>query len=172
MRALVERARGGDVGAFQEIFEGFTERIYRYGYARLWNPEDARDAHQDVFLAAWKGMPEFTYQHEGSLAGWLFGIARRVVADHQRRNARSAGARLEDAPERAVEFEGALISHRTLVEALGRLPESQREVIVLRFVVGLSAREVAASVGKSESAVTSLQVRALSRLRRQLEVDH
>ena len=171
MRALVDRARGGDVGAFQEIFENFSERTYRYVHARLWNPEDARDAHQDVFLAAWKGLAEFRYEHEGSFPGWLFGIALHVVADHRRRGIRGEAVPLEDAPEPTVEFEGAVVSHRLLVEALGRLPETQREVIVLRFIVGLPARDVAAAVGKSETAVSALQVRALARLRRVVEAE-
>jgi RNA polymerase sigma factor (sigma-70 family) len=90
------------------------------------------------------------------------------VADHHRRAFRHRHDPIDDAPEGWVEFEGGLLSRRVLVEELARLPESQREVLMLRFVAGLPAREVGAAVGKSEAAVVSLQVRGLEALRRRL----
>jgi DNA-directed RNA polymerase specialized sigma24 family protein len=67
-----------------------------------------------------------------------------------------------------MEFEGQVLSQRILAEELGRLPETQREVLMLRFVAGLTSRQVGVAVGKSETAVVSLQVRGLDQLRRRL----
>lgn len=167
LERLIERAGQGDVDAFRELFERYGQRVFRYAQTRL-GGADAQDAAQDVFLAAWQGLPSFRYEHPGSFPGWLFGIARHVVAEHQRRAFRRRWVALDEAPEEWIDFEGRLLSQRVLVEELGRLPESQREVLMLRFVAGLSAREVGAAVGKSEGAVVSLQVRGLAALRRRI----
>jgi RNA polymerase sigma-70 factor (ECF subfamily) len=168
LQDLVERAGSGDVDAFRELFDRYAQRVLRFAHARLGRDQDAQDAAQDVFLAAWQGLPSFRYEHAGSFPGWIFGIARHVVAEHQRRAFRHRWSALDDAPEGSVDFEGQVLSQRVLVEELGRLPETQREVLMLRFVAGLSSREVGAAVGKTESAVVSLQVRGLDALRRRL----
>ncbi len=165
---LIEQAGRGDVDAFKDLFERYGQRIFRYAHTRLGRTEDAQDAAQDVFLAAWQGLPKFHYEHAGSFPGWLFGIARHVVADHHRRGFRRRWEPLDEAPEGSVEFEGRLLSRHVLVEELARLPETQREVLMLRFVAGLSSREVGTAIAKSETAVVSLQVRGLEALRRRL----
>jgi RNA polymerase sigma-70 factor, ECF subfamily len=168
LQHLVERAGRGEVDAFRELFERYGQRVFRYAHTRLGRAEDAQDAAQDVFLAAWQGLPNFRYEHPGSFPGWIFRIARNVVAEHQRRAFRRPWVGLDDAPEGTVDFEGQVLSQRVLVEELGRLPETQREVLMLRFVAGLPAREVGTAMGKSESAVVSLQVRGLETLRRRV----
>jgi RNA polymerase sigma factor (sigma-70 family) len=169
LEQLVERAGLGDVDAFRHLFDRYGQRVFRFAHARLGSHQDAQDASQDVFLAAWQGLPSFRYEHPGSFPGWLFGIARHVVAEHRRRALRRRWVPLDEAPEGTVDFEGRVISRLVLAEELGRLPESQREVLMLRFVAGLPAREVGTAIGKSEAAVVSLQVRGLEALRRRLE---
>jgi RNA polymerase sigma-70 factor (ECF subfamily) len=168
---VIERAAGGDVDAFRVLFERYGDRVRRYTRIKLGIPEDGDDALQDVFLAAWRGLPRFRYEHEGSFPGWLFGIARHVVAQHRRGMRRPLLVPLEEAPEIEFEFEGNSVSRRLLVQELERLPETQREALVLRFVVGLSVREVAVSMGKTEGAVTALQLRGLEHLKRRLRGD-
>ena len=165
---VIERAAGGDVDAFRVLFERYVDRVRRYTRVKLGTPEDGDDAVQDVFLAAWRGLPRFRYEHEGSFPGWLFGIARHVVAQHRRGKGRAVLVPIDEAPESMVEFEGTAVSRRLLVEELGKLPEAQREALVLRFVAGLPIRDVAASMGKTERAVTALQLRGLERLKSRL----
>lgn len=166
---IVEQAREGDVAAFQALFERYKDRVYRYVYVRLGSRGEAHDALQDIFLGVWKGLPSFRLEHEGSFPAWLFGIARNVVAESVRRRSRRAALPLDAVPEGSTEFEGLVVSHHLLMEALGDLPESQREVVVLRFIAGLSAREVAKATGRTEAAITAMQVRAMRRLRRSME---
>ena len=71
---------------------------------------------------------------------------------------------MESLPESGVEFEGSVISRDLLIRAMASLPESQREILLLRFWTGLSAKEVSEIVGKSESAVSTIQLRALRKL--------
>jgi RNA polymerase sigma-70 factor, ECF subfamily len=168
-RGLVERASEGDHGAFRELFERYHDRVWRYGLIRLGRDEDANDLVQDVFLSIWQVLPTFTYEHEGSFPGLVFRIAARRVSDRIRQRVRRPAVPLEDAPEASVEFEGGAVARGVLLQALAEIPERQREVVVLRFVVGLPTREIAAAMGKSESAVTALQMRGLGRLRRYME---
>lgn len=161
---LVQRAGQGDTSAFRELYERYHDRVYRYAHVRLGHPEEARDVMQEVFLAAWRGLPRFRYEHEGSFPAWLFGIARNVIGTHRRKARATLSLPLEALVDHEVEFEGGAISRRALHVELARLPAGQREVLVLRFLVGLRTREVAAVLGKSEGAVTALQLRGLRRL--------
>ena len=123
---------------------------------------------QDVFLAVWAGLPTFTVEHVGSFPAWVFGIARNVVGTHHRRAHRAMPVPDDELPEGSVEFEGSLVTQRFLLDALSRLPDDQRDVLALRFLVGLPISDVAAAMGRSDGAVTALQLRALDRLRRHL----
>ena len=171
LEALIQRASRGDESSFRELFERYHDRVYRYGFVRLGRADEASDLVQDVFLSIWQNLPTFRYEHEGSFPGLVFRIAARRVSDRIRQRIRRPSVPLEEAPEGRVEFEGGAISRRLLLQALGELPERQREVVVLRFVVGLPIREIAEAMGRSESAVTSLQMRGLERLRRYMEQD-
>jgi RNA polymerase sigma-70 factor (ECF subfamily) len=166
LREQIELATRGDTASFRLLFERYHDRVYRYAYLRLGRVEDANDIVQDVFLSVWRALPSFTYEHEGSFPAWLFRIASRRLGDGVRRRIRHQALPLEHAPEQTVEFEGLALSRRLLVDGLGRVPERQREVLLLRFVAGLPTKEIAASLGKTEAAVTALQMRGLSRLRR------
>jgi RNA polymerase sigma-70 factor (ECF subfamily) len=165
-RDVLDRARGGDVEAFRQLFDRYHDRLYRYALIRLDSPEEASDAVQDVFLSIWRGLPSFTYHHEGSFPAWLFRIAGGRITDRLRHRGRHPSVPLDSVPERSVEFEGHVVSRGSILEALGQLPARQREAVVLRFLIGLPVREVALSMGKSERAVTSLQTRGLKALRR------
>lgn len=168
LESLVRRARNGDTIAFRELYAGYFRRVYAYTYVRLGEREQARDAVQDVFLGVWRGLPAFQYRHPGSFPAWLFRIARNVVAEHVRRIRRSPVVLVDDVPEQILEIEGTIISRRLVVELLTRLPETQREVVALRFLAGMSLAEVAAALGKSEGAVVQLQLRGLERLRKEV----
>jgi RNA polymerase sigma-70 factor (ECF subfamily) len=165
---IVARAAEGDVDALRTLFDRYGERVRRYVRLRLGRVQDAEDAVQDVFIAVWRGLPGFRYEHEGSFPGWLFGIARHVVGQHRRRSDRAQLVSIQEMPESTMEFEGTVVSRRLLVAELQRLPEAQREAVVLRFIVGLSLRETAAALGRSERAVTALQLRALDGLKRRI----
>src|SRR5262249_18887636 len=131
------------------------------------NEEDARDVLQETLLAAFKGVRQF--RGEAQLSTWLYQVARSFCTKARRRGAGEPPQHesIEDAVARRVPAPGAgpeEVAHaremvRVLQEALLALPESQREVVLLRDVEGLSAEEAARVVG--------IEVRALkSRLHR------
>jgi RNA polymerase sigma-70 factor, ECF subfamily len=163
---LVRRSSAGDRDAFRLLFERHHARVHRYAVLRVGDPEAASDIVQEVFTAVWKGLPRFQPEHPGSFPAWMFGIARNIVGSYHRTAHRSVAVSDDLLPEGSVEFEGTLVTQRLVTEALEKLAADQRDVLALRFLVGLPISEVAAIMGRSDGAVTALQLRALEKLRR------
>lgn len=172
--SLVARAVARDPDAFGQLYNLYFERVYRYARLKLGNAADAEDVTAAVFLSAWRTIDRFTPKHESSFAGWLFRLAHNALVDRYRRSRPvvSLDTALDDGaaqslagPEAAMEWHLTLLD---LHQALQQLTEEQREVVLLRFVEGLSAREVGDIMGKQEGTVRGLQFRAIEALRRGL----
>ncbi|HEY4686412.1 MAG TPA: RNA polymerase sigma factor [Dehalococcoidia bacterium] len=169
---LVLRAKRRDPGAWSQIYDLHYLHLYRYAYGRLGDRDEAQDVTSQVFVEALEGIDRFRFQGKPLLA-WLYSIARHLIADRFRR-ARRAEDRLSRLHWEAVTSTPAMdgrAERADLIEALSNLTSEQREVIILRFFVGLTAREAGQLLNKSEYAVFSLQVRAVNSLRRHLAVD-
>ena len=179
---LVDLAKANDAAAWTEIYERYQPVIYRYVKARIFDDTAAEDATSSVFVAAVKSMK--TYRHAGKpLLAWLYGIARNIVAEHQRQAAKererrwlpfgSASASPRDTEAALPQGEargiaGSGIDWTDLEDALTRLGDAQREVIILRYFVGLTTDEITATLGRKPAAVYSLEARALQAMRNQL----
>ena len=172
--ALVARARKLDDEAWQIIFNRHYPRLYSYLYYRVGDPDAAEDLCGEVFERAIKNIHRFK-PRDGGLAGWLTRIAQNLAYDYyRRRNARppdplelnEAWISTGDDPAHSVlASEGASY----LYQALQRLTQDQRDVILLRFIAQMRTPEVAKIMHKSVGAVKALQHRALASLRRELE---
>jgi len=159
---LLERARKGDKDAFGQLYRLHRQPIL--AMARLQVGVDADDVVAEVFLRAWTALPR--YRETGApFVSWLFGIARHVLVDEFRRRGKVEpfGA----VPDRSLE------SHHdeamALADAIGSLPQEQRQVIELKFFVGMRNPEVAEALGIAIGAVNAKQWRALATLRTLLE---
>lgn len=159
---LVARSRSGDRDAFGIIYETYYRRIYRLASFSL--RDGAEDAVAETFVRAWAALPR--YRRRGvPFVAWLYGIARHVVADELR-------ARRRTEPRSEVPAEAHEPDHDrrlALADALGRIPQEQRRVIEMKYLIGLSNSEVAAALGKSIGAVNAQQWRALRNLEKLLE---
>lgn len=172
---LVVRASTRDHAAFTELYSLYYERIYRYARLKIGSPADAEDITSTVFFNAWRTIDHFAPQRESSFAAWLFRIAHHAIIDRVRRireiisldayDMRPLIHATEPGPEAEVERQ---IAFDDLYEALKLLTPEQRDVVLLRFVEGLSAREVGDIMGKNEGAVRGMQFRAIEALRRAL----
>jgi RNA polymerase sigma-70 factor (ECF subfamily) len=167
---LVKRAQGGDVEAVGELYDRHHTRIFRYLWSRLRDPHVAEDLTGEVFARMVKDLPG--YRPRGiPFQAWLYRIAHNLAVDHQRVQGRHPLVSLDDAEDVRAEGQdpAAKVERQLTVErvesALEALDPIQRDVVVLRFLVGLSLREVAAALTKSVAAVKSLQHRGLVALR-------
>lgn len=162
--ALVERARAGDRDAFGELFRRHYAAVFRVASSRL--PHGlAEDATAETFARAWAALPR--YKRTGApFVAWLYGIARNVAADAGRRARRDH--REPDTEDRAHDPWARHGEEQALADALATLPEEQRQVIELKYLLGLTNDEVGAALGKKPGAVNAQQWRALRALQRRL----
>jgi RNA polymerase sigma-70 factor, ECF subfamily len=171
---LVERARRGDVSAYEQIVERYQEPVYRAAYLVTRSAADAQEAAQDAFVKAYAALGRF---RPGSpLRPWLM----KIAVNESRNRLRAAGRREALALRAAAELpsEGADPSpeavvltaerRRALLVAVEGLREEDRLVIACRFFLELSERETADVLGLRLGTVKSRLSRALERLRAEM----
>jgi RNA polymerase sigma-70 factor (ECF subfamily) len=171
---LIVRAIDGDTAAFGTLYERYLNAIYRYVYYNVTDHSEAEDLTENVFLKAWQALPRFRLQG-ANFRAWLYRIAHNTVVDRHRTRKQEASfeevSHLQDSaptPESVVEADQEVLR---LSAALSRLKPRARQVILYRFISGLSHAETAAALGVSEGHVRVLQHRALKRMRRLLIED-
>ncbi len=168
---LVDRAKGGDPQAFGLLYDRFQPEILRYLTYRTRDAETAEDLTQQVFLKAWQAIPRFE-QRGVPFKAWLYRMAHNQMVDHFRTHKATSELGDFDMPDGADQ-ESALLAvemNEALQRALGRLSEDHRQVLVLRFLMEKSAREIGEVMGRKEVTVRGLQMRALQALRREIEL--
>jgi RNA polymerase sigma-70 factor (ECF subfamily) len=172
--AVVADAVAGDRDALREVLETIRPIVVRYCRARIGTFErrdlSADDVAQEVCLAAVMALPRYRDRGRPFLA-FVYGIAAHKVADAYRAVGRDLSYPTESVPERLSSEPGPeqsaidADSVTRMTELLAVLPETQREILILRVVVGLSAEETAQAVGSTAGAVRVAQHRALARLK-------
>jgi RNA polymerase sigma-70 factor (ECF subfamily) len=175
--AVVAEAVAGNRDALREVLEIIRPIVVRYCRARVGATErsglSADDVAQEVCLAAITALPRYKDQGRPFLA-FVYGIAAHKVADAHRAAARNRSEPTEVVPERFSMEAGpeqmALDSESSerMNRLLAVLPEKQREILILRVVVGMSAEETAEAVGSTAGAVRVAQHRALARLKAEI----
>jgi len=175
-RADLVAARRRDPAAVTRIYRAYAPALYRFFVAALGDRHAAEDMTGTVFAAAIEALPGFRGPVE-ALGGWLFRIARHDLYDHRRKEAKTRTESLDDVLDEAAMAVGAPDPQEIVVErlegsrlmaALDELSVDQREVLLLRIAAGLTAPEVAATLGKTTGAVKALQHRGLASLARLL----
>jgi RNA polymerase sigma-70 factor (ECF subfamily) len=176
---LLAAARNGDTAALEALLVRYQPHLYRFGFRMCGNAEDAGDVAQESLIAMARSLRDF--RGDASVASWLYTIARRLCIKKRRRS-RFAPARedsLDIGDNRAARdvtdpspTPEQMAANQELGSALARaidaLDPPQREVLVLRDVEGLSAREVARVLGISLDAVKSRLHRARIAVREML----
>jgi RNA polymerase sigma-70 factor (ECF subfamily) len=193
---LIARAQAGDEEAFRQLVDRHQRELEVHCYRILGSPQDAEEAVQDTFLAAWHGIAGFAAR--ASVRAWLFRIATNRCLDAlraaRRRPAVPVGpprgimqptssseviwlqpypdVLLEELPEPApgpeARYEATEAISLAFVSALQLLPPRQRAVLVLRDVLGFRSREVAAMLEVSEDSVSSALKHARANLHKRL----
>jgi RNA polymerase sigma-70 factor (ECF subfamily) len=165
----------GDPAALRELYDRHSRAVFGFALRCLRSHHDAEDVTQQVFVRAWRGRATFDAER-GQIGAWLFGIARRQVADRLGARARDTeilaratrittnGSAPRGVPDQVVE---AVV----VADELNRLPAQQRTVVRLAFFDDLTHQQIAALTGLPLGTVKSHLRRALERLRRRWEVD-
>ena len=177
---LAGAAIGGDRSAVERLLGSIQPLVVRYCRARVGRQErsyaSADDVAQEVCLAVLTALPSYRDQGRPFLA-FVYGIAAHKVADAHRSAARNRSDPVAEFPDAPVVGEGpearvvsGELSGR-MARLMSTLPPKQREIVVLRVVVGLSAEETADAVGSTPGAVRVAQHRALNRLRKALAAE-
>jgi len=167
-----ELARGcaaGDDRSLSALYDRYRRPLYVYCARMLGEEQGARDAVQEVFLAACRRRAELPRLH--SVRAWLFTVARNRCLSVLRaaRPRESLGEELEAAGGTPSDELQAEEEVRLVRQALGRIPPELRETVVLREYLDLSYREIAAVLEATEGAVKSRLFKARQALRAQLE---
>jgi RNA polymerase sigma-70 factor, ECF subfamily len=155
-----------DRSAFDVLYRRYLDRVYGYAFYQLRDHHDAEDATERTFLAALRALPEF--RAEGAtFRAWLFRIAHNTIVNARRSRSRRRTEPLPDGLERIApnaDPAGLVLEAdetRRVLRAVAELPEDRRQVVLLRFVDGLSSREIGQVMDRSEGAARVLLHRAL-----------
>lgn len=173
--ALVRRSQAGDQDAFTCLYDAYIDRIYRYVYFRVADEQMAEDITSQVFLKVWEKLD--TYQEGSSpFIAWLYRIAHNAVIDSYR--TRKTYVPLENVSPAEISHEDGIddeldlqVKSQQLRKALQDLTEEQQQVLILRFISELSTTQIAQQLGKQPGAIRALQMRALQRLARHLNLE-
>jgi RNA polymerase sigma-70 factor (ECF subfamily) len=177
---LVERALAGDGDAFGEVVRRWERKIYALAYGITGSVEDARDATQETFIAAYRNLPRF--RGEAQVSSWLHRIAVNQCITRQRRARVRAETGLDDeveagreqflstgadsSPAHASESKQRAVAVR---RAVASLPEELREVVLMKEFEELTFQEIADALQIPLSTVKSRLYTALRQLRLKLE---
>jgi len=174
---LISRAAGGDSSAFQALVERHRSMVYRVAYQFAGNHHDAEDIAQEVFIKVYRSLDRF--RQDAQLTSWMYRIVMNACIDHRRRQRPAVTAPFgeeaeqrmlntpEDTPgpeERA--YAGEL--GQVLESEIGRLPNGQRVVFVMRHHQGMKLCEIADALGLAEGTVKRQLHAAVHRLRQAL----
>jgi RNA polymerase sigma-70 factor (ECF subfamily) len=174
-KILLFRLKKKDKGSFLKIYNLYADKIYRFIYFKISNPEEAQDLTSEVFLKTWN-YAQRNRINEKTLLALIYKIARNIIIDHYRKESTRpqvasvdslTGESYEiiDEKEDLLKKTDIALGIENIQEKMLELKDEYREAIILRFVEELSISEIADIMGKSKGNVRILVYRALKALR-------
>jgi RNA polymerase sigma-70 factor, ECF subfamily len=159
----IARAKAGDREALRFLYVQYADNVYGYVRSIVRDDYEAEDVTQHVFAKLMVVLPKYE-QRSVPFAAWILRVARNVAVDHMRQRRALPCEEVRELDQHK-EYGEAQQTSLSLREALQELPEDQREVIVLRHLVGLSPGEIAGRLGKTEPSIHGLHHRGRRALR-------
>jgi RNA polymerase sigma-70 factor (ECF subfamily) len=160
--------------AFEHLYRDHLRDVYSYSYYRIGNHHDAEDLTEQTFLQAYRHFERARRESNGRpLRPWLIRIAHNLASNYHRDRSRRPESALESvdplshphATEQVVEGREEL---REVMDGLTNLPEDRRDALVMRFALGMSNREIARALGRTDGATKVLIHRAIRQLEGEL----
>jgi RNA polymerase sigma-70 factor (ECF subfamily) len=183
---LITRIQAGELEGFAVLYERYFDRVYGYLRVLLKDDYEAEDLAQQVFIKLLEGIDRYERRRQPFRA-WLFVVIRNCARDHLRSQARVSAmdpSELGERQERAALAAGETGQHASVAAELRtlawltsddlamlveRLPQVQRQVLALHFLLGMPAADIGRALGVSANHVSVLQYRALGFLRERLK---
>jgi RNA polymerase sigma-70 factor (ECF subfamily) len=165
----LEALRRRDEPAWRELHAREFPVLFRYGVGLGADHDAAEDCANESFARLLQALPTASFADGGELRAWLLVVCRNLVRDHQRRRRAVPLAHAHE--QRGDDGVTHSDTRVALHAALATLPAGQRDVVVLRFLLGMSTKEVAGVIGRGIEAVESLQRRALASLRNSVALE-
>ena len=163
--------------AFEDLYREHLRDVYSYCYYRIGNHHDAEDLTEQTFLQAYRHFERAQRESDGRpLRPWLIRIAHNLAANYHRDRSRKPTAALDNVEpvqhphgtERVVEGRERM---REVMAGLETLSDDRREALIMRFSLGMSNREIARALGKTDGATKVLIHRSIKQLQEQLDAD-
>jgi RNA polymerase sigma-70 factor (ECF subfamily) len=161
--------------AFEDLYRAHLRDVYSYAYYRVGNHHDAEDLTEQAFLQAYRHFERALAESNGRpLRPWLIRIAHNLASNYHRDRARRPEAALDaieppshpHGTERVVEGREEL---RLVMDKLDTLSDDRREALIMRFALGMSNREIARALGRTDGATKVLIHRAIRQLTEEME---
>ncbi|HSJ17847.1 MAG TPA: sigma-70 family RNA polymerase sigma factor [Solirubrobacterales bacterium] len=156
--------------AFEDLYRSHLRDVYSYSYYRVGNHHDAEDLTEQTFLQAYRHFDRARRESNGRpLRPWLIRIAHNLAANYHRDRSRRPTSALDSVEppshphgtEKVVEGREEL---RQVMDRLTGLPDDRREALIMRFALGMSNREIARALGRTDGATKVLIHRAIKQL--------
>jgi len=163
--------------AFEQVYKDHLRDVYSYAYYRIGDHHDAEDLTEQTFLQAYRHFERARRESQGRpLRPWLIRIAHNLASNYHRDRSRRPTAALDHieppahphGTERIAEGREQL---RLVMEGLTHLSEDRREALIMRFALGMSNREIARALGRSDGATKVLLHRSIKQLEETLAAD-
>jgi RNA polymerase sigma-70 factor (ECF subfamily) len=159
---------------FEELYRAHLRDVYSYAYYRVGNHHDAEDVTEQAFLQAYRHFERARRESDGRpLRPWLIRIAHNLASNYHRDRSRRPEAALESVEppshphgtERVAEGREEL---RQVIAKLDELPDDRRDALIMRFALGMSNREIARALGRTDGATKVLIHRAIKQLEEEI----
>jgi len=163
--------------AFEDLYRAHLRDVYSYAYYRVGNHHDAEDLTEQAFLQAYRHFERARRESNGRpLRPWLIRIAHNLASNYHRDRARKPTANIEavEPPSHPHDTEHIVEGReelRLVLDRLERLSDDRREALIMRFALGMSNREIARALGRSDGATKVLIHRAIKQLEEEMEGD-
>jgi RNA polymerase sigma-70 factor (ECF subfamily) len=160
---------------FEALYRDHLRDVYSYCYYRIGNHHDAEDLTEQTFLQAYRHFERAQRESDGRpLRPWLIRIAHNLAANYHRDKARRPTAALDNVeppmhPHGTVRVAEGRERMRQVMAGLERLNDDRREALIMRFSLGMSNREIARALGRTDGATKVLIHRSIKQLEEELE---
>lgn len=168
LKVLIKKAQDGDKESFGKLYKEYYKKIYRYCSFNCYDSLAAQDICQETFVKAWKSLKSFkTDQENWSLQAFLFKIARNLIIDRSREKKDVSiedHEEIEEMIDLYADFDRQSNVSRVR-QAISKLEEVERQIVVLRFFEEMDSKEVAKILNINDGALRVRQSRIMQKLK-------